>query len=305
MRIFIAVLVLLIGSVAECQIVRVESTFLECTPTSCKWMTNSGTGIVIARANGFSYVVTTAHTFGQKDENPSVHGLPATILARKYDQSNDLAVLRCKQLSTHPLNSIAKADPKAGDSVTLYGLGSGNKYGVGDWSQKTATVDGVSSINTPSRHGDSGGPVMNGKREVCGLIATTTDRTTGFIPASRITRFLADCRCVPLPQAAPKHAPPPPIDIPDRQKTERIRELEQRLANLETKIAGIKNGRDGADGKNGKDATIDYDALAAAIAKRLPKRRIVLTEGNKIIDDESYDLDEPIVLDINRIRAGK
>lgn len=58
----------------------------------------------------------------------------------------------------------------------------------------------------------------------------------------------------------------------------------------------------------GPAATVDYDTLAAEVVKRLPPTRIVIADqsSGKILDDETYQPGEAIVLDFqNIIRAAE
>lgn len=65
-----------------------------------------------------------------------------------------------------------------------------------------------------------------------------------------------------------------------------------------------ERGPVGASGRDGKDAVVDYDTLAAEVAKRLPphNRRVILVDGKtrQVIDNETYGPNEPIVLDLQR-----
>jgi putative sterol carrier protein len=248
-----------------------------------------GTGIVVSRDRGFSYVATVAHTF-KSAERVYVHGTPATIVARKYDDNNDLAILKVKQLTNQTLYPVSLVDPKFGDDVALHGLGAGDKFGRGDYSFKRTKLTSSTHADIPSRHGDSGGPIFNSRREVCGLIATTDDRDTGFIPASRLRAFIADCRCVPNTKA--KAPPPPREDIPDKEKTDRIRDLEEQLAALKKQIESLAptNGQDGRPGKDGKDA----EAFTLRLISRSKKTGSVIVHGTATINAAGeYDLELP------------
>jgi hypothetical protein len=66
-------------------------------------------------------------------------------------------------------------------------------------------------------------------------------------------------------------------------------------------------GPQGPPGADGRDCEIDIDAIAAAVIAKIPPRRFILVDGatRKVIDDESYQAGEPIVLDIQQIIRGK
>jgi hypothetical protein len=60
-------------------------------------------------------------------------------------------------------------------------------------------------------------------------------------------------------------------------------------------------------GPAGKDAEVDLDKLAELVIAKIPPRRFILVDGatRKVIDDESYQSGEPIVLDIQQIIRSK
>ena len=56
-------------------------------------------------------------------------------------------------------------------------------------------------------------------------------------------------------------------------------------------------GATGPAGRDGKDAVIDESSILRLIMQHMPGQRVVLVEGSKILDDETYKPGEPIVLD--------
>jgi hypothetical protein len=73
-------------------------------------------------------------------------------------------------------------------------------------------------------------------------------------------------------------------------------------------VASLKDdpsmkGPQGERGPAGEPANVDYDTLAAEVLKRLPPTRIVIADQSrgKIIDDETYQPGEAIVLDFQNI----
>lgn len=73
-------------------------------------------------------------------------------------------------------------------------------------------------------------------------------------------------------------------------------------------VANVKadpamKGEQGPRGKRGKASDLDMDALAVAVAAKLPGQRVILVDGKsgKILDDETYAPGDPIVLDVQRI----
>jgi hypothetical protein len=68
-----------------------------------------------------------------------------------------------------------------------------------------------------------------------------------------------------------------------------------------------EQGPPGPRGPSGRDCEIDIDAIAAQVIAKIPPRRFILVDGatRKVIDDESYQPGEPIVLDIQQIIRSK
>jgi hypothetical protein len=58
-----------------------------------------------------------------------------------------------------------------------------------------------------------------------------------------------------------------------------------------------ESGPAGRDGRDGKDAIVDEASIMRLLMQHLPGQRVVLVEGSKILDDETYKPGEPIVLD--------
>jgi S1-C subfamily serine protease len=68
-----------------------------------------------------------------------------------------------------------------------------------------------------------------------------------------------------------------------------------------------EQGPPGPQGPSGRDCEIDIDAIAAQVIAKIPPRRFILVDGatRKVIDDESYQPGEPIVLDVQQIIRSK
>lgn len=302
MRTNIFILLLLVCSAVEAQVVRIQNHFNRCENGQCKQYVGEATGIVFHRYNGFSYVATAGHTFGKKDQAVSVHGMPAKLLAWKFADGDDFAVLRCRQISTAKLFGLAKTDSQLGATVSLHGLGAGDKFGRGDYSLKPAKLIESDVVNTFSRQGDSGGPLIDSNRKICGLISRTTDTTTRFIPVSRLRAWLSRCDCVPGWRG---DAPPPPdeevIDIPDVEKTDRIQELERQLALMRIQIEAIQNRPERPQSKP-VDLSVINERLRGLENISIPIR--IETTAGKIIRKKTLTLEraegkwvfKPIVL---------
>lgn len=65
----------------------------------------------------------------------------------------------------------------------------------------------------------------------------------------------------------------------------------------------MEHHRDELRGRDGSDSNVDLSPIVARIVRlETQKRRVVLTNGQTVIDDEQYAADEPIVLDFKKIQ---
>ena len=102
-------------------------------------------------------------------------------------------------------------------------------------------------------------------------------------------------------------------------------DMEEVLANVRIDVVNyLEQHKDefrGEPGRNGQSLTVqqvadyivsnygdrlkDTDLEARVKALEEHKRRVVWVDGKNIIDDETYGVDEPIVLDIRRVMANE
>lgn len=157
-----------------------------------------GTGTLVDKRDGKALVLTCWHTFSEGVGNISVTfadgvTLQATLISR--DQTWDLAALEIDAPTAAPV-SIASADAKQGESVKSCGYGQAGQYACNNGRVLGyVTANGTRSyewmVSTgASRQGDSGGPVFNGRGELCAVLWGTRDGTTYGACCSRIRKFL-------------------------------------------------------------------------------------------------------------------
>ncbi|HEX5448633.1 MAG TPA: CvpA family protein [Gaiellaceae bacterium] len=148
-----------------------------------------GSGWVVAEHE----VVTAAHVVAGAN-GLHVDGHPAQALV--VDRAQDVAILRVPELSARPLPLV---EPRRGDSVAILGYPEDGPFdarpgriGV----TADAIVDGslreITALSGLVRHGNSGGPAVNGAGQVESTIfAAKVGATAGYgIPASVIRRDL-------------------------------------------------------------------------------------------------------------------
>ena len=177
----------------------------DCPPTNCRNPGGVGTGFLI----GDGYALTAYHVvLGAKT-------LSAQTLDKKryavevvgYDDQSDLALLRVNVPAGTPFLPLAAAGPAVGDA--LLGIGNGNGTFL---TSKTGRLTGLNAdagradfpagtlqMNAPLVPGDSGGPVINAKGEVVGVVSyIRVGRDDGpasyAVPVTQSDQRIADFR---------------------------------------------------------------------------------------------------------------
>jgi len=173
-----------------------------------------GSGTLVDARGQFGLVVTNWHVVrdaaGQVTvEFPGGFKSPAQVV--KTDKDWDLAALSVYRPQATPLPVTATA-PQPGEWLTIAG------YGGGDW--RTATgkctqylAPGVDfphemvELSAEARQGDSGGPILNHRGEVAGVLFGSGPGYTSGSYGGRVLQFLATV----IPGGAPGSdtAPPP------------------------------------------------------------------------------------------------
>lgn len=254
----------------------------------------TGCGVIIQTSGGKSLIATCEHGLNGSEQVIASDGrkFPATILWR--DRARDAALLSAPFTAGQYL-PVDPVPPKAGDPVSLTGCGGMR------WSSRVGTVlsfggDGKFEVDTPSIGGDSGGAVYS-RVGLVGIISGTTGRTT--IAASWL--FAAAAHQTPSIASGPEHTPgiPPAPSTPGPEASQSAAALVAEIAGLKARVAALERkisqcppviagppglpgpagpagpqGPQGLAGVPGKDAHVDYRAVADAVAKALPAIRL-------------------------------
>ncbi len=165
----------------------------------------TGTGWVAGR----ELVVTAAHVVAGQDDTTvePAGGVPRLAAeAVSFDSRNDIAVLRVRGLDARPLRLV---NPEPGRAVAILGFPDNGPLAVipGRIGRTTVVIardaygDGpvtrtITSVRGAVRHGNSGGPVLDGRGAVeATIFAARPDGSTGYaVPASIVRSALADAR---------------------------------------------------------------------------------------------------------------
>jgi hypothetical protein len=269
--------------------------------------------VLIAVDEKWGYVLTAWHVVKQRRDRPVCWFGPkwacrAAVIGE--DRANDVAVLQIEKPDLKPMG-LAIHMPAKGTRVWLAGFAHGASYeevpgkllhGLetqwgGQWVATSAnTIEGV-----------SGGPMLNARREVVGLVVaaegTRRGRAPGAGPLVNVLRKVLGCakplcggrigrRCqpgptldaplLPLPDKPPVEMPDPPLPpapLVDTQcradiaaltkQVEQLTALVQSLA--EAKATPGPPGRDGKDGADGADAVVNYDRVRQIVQEEIKK----------------------------------
>jgi len=121
-------------------------------------------------------------------------GFRSTAKVLSVDQRWDLAALLIRRPPVSPI-PIARAAPRRGEPITIAG------YGGGDYRAATGRVTQyvapglrlpyeMVEVSVQARQGDSGGPMLNGRGELAGVLFGAARGTTSGSYAGRVRKFL-------------------------------------------------------------------------------------------------------------------
>ena len=177
-----------------------------------------GSGALVAVSDSHGLVVTNWHVVRYAAGPVMVifpDGFRTGAAVMKIDRDWDLAALAVWRPNAEPI-PLATRTPQPGEALTIAGYGRG-------WYRTTAgrCVQYVSpggslpfemvELSTSARQGDSGGPILNSRGELAGvLFGSAGGRTTGSY-CGRVRWFLEE------PLAMLQHLPPNPAVMAQRQ----------------------------------------------------------------------------------------
>lgn len=268
MRFVITLSVLLHASSACAQLVKVVAQ--GCTAGAC--FQDVGSGVVVGHLGRDPIVITAGHNLRDAMMKASkqcvtVDKLQAQVIAWNDTPGKDIGILRVPGL--RQAAAAIRSEVPNGTRVTIAGYPKGNS--LREWQASLIRPD---RIDTVTSTGVSGGPV--GQRGwICGILthSNIVENYSRLTDAETCIRYVrTHCPGCVLktwqPVSAPPriiNAPPPPvIDVPDREKTARITQLERDVAEIKRLIRAIPAGPPGPRGPAGKDG-------ASASATRLER----------------------------------
>ena len=168
-----------------------------------------GTGSYIGTYGEYGVVLTNQHVVCESEDNSLVHvhfpsGFSSFGAVIKTDPKWDLALIAIsKPPPSVPTLTIAQAPAKPGDSLWIVGFGSGSyREAAGrcvrympleNPKDGSAQINEIMEVSVSARKGDSGGPILNQKGELAGvLFGSDLIRNTAGSYCGRVNRFLSE-----------------------------------------------------------------------------------------------------------------
>lgn len=225
-----------------------------------------GSGTLVAEHETLGIVVTAYHVV--KDGTgeitctfPNGHAFGAKLIV--YDEPNDLAALAVKPTGIKPV-SVAESDPVG--RLVAGGFGPNGVYAhvtgnVLGYAVPDRATEPCAFMRGSCREGDSGGPVYNEARQLCGVVWGSDQGETYLTCGGPLRNFIHNVLCGPpylpakvvtpqpqQPQPQPQPNPGPYVPLPTRD------EINGMVKNAVTEaIQGLPPGPAGPPGPPGKD----------------------------------------------------
>lgn len=168
-----------------------------------------GTGSYVGTYGEYGVVLTNQHVVCETEDNSLVHvhfpsGFSSYGAVVKTDPKWDLALIAIsKPPQSVPTLTIAQIPSKPGDALWIVGFGSGS-YREAEGrcvrympleppKDGTAPINEIMEVSVSARKGDSGGPILNQKGELAGvLFGSDLIRNTAGSYCGRVNRFLSE-----------------------------------------------------------------------------------------------------------------
>jgi hypothetical protein len=160
-----------------------------------------GSGTLVAVSDHHGLVVTNWHVIRDAAGPIAVafpNGFRSAASVLRTDRDWDLAALAIWRPNVQPV-PLADVAPRPGEPLTIAGYGSGQYRTItGRCTQYVAP--GVNKpfemveLSAPARQGDSGGPILNGRGELAGVLFGTAGGQTSGSYCGRVRAFLTSVR---------------------------------------------------------------------------------------------------------------
>lgn len=190
----------------------------QCLPTNCVSPNGVGSAVLIS-SDGLAL---TAYHVIEKARNLSAQTLDKKrykVEVVGFDQQNDIALLRVAVPAGTPFLPLAGARPSIGEMALAVGNGNGaflqlktgRLTGLDSDAGRADFPPGTLELNAPLIPGDSGGPVVNAKGELTGVVSYISLRASARSPsdyrAYAVPVTATDARLAELKAGTKRDAP--------------------------------------------------------------------------------------------------
>lgn len=271
-RALIILIVLMITSSAQAQVLVLRTVGKECTLLGCRQVIGTGACAYIGNIDERSVYLTAAHNL---QGNPAVYvghaGLwwQARVVYLQYQNNVDYAILETQKISSNRCFKIAEVQPENGEDAVAYGYSNGI-YNVRTLRAKIRVNRNGRFFSKIVAKGDSGGPILvNG--QVVGIInghnyANTiyTDSVLIRTELIRIYGRLPACGGSGIVVTTPQKPDPP------------FPKYDEEIASLENEILKLRK---------------ELDQLSKT---KIPVQ--IIGSNDKVLSEQKYLLGDPIKL---------
>jgi S1-C subfamily serine protease len=181
-----------------------------------------GSGTLVDVRGPYALVITNWHVIREAAGEISVvfpDGFRSAARVVQHDVDWDLAALSIWKPNASPV-PIATDPPKPGDILTIAGYGSDGTFRAvsGPCTQYLAPSQQhpheIVELKAVARQGDSGGPILNARGELAGVLFGSVDDTTSGSFGPRVSKFLEPLLKGGAEVTAPPGNAPPSDDKP-------------------------------------------------------------------------------------------
>lgn len=163
---------------------------------------NGGSGVLIWKDDKYGLIASCAHTFDGHGEAVTVVFKSGQVYEGRVlhlERQEDLSIIEIAAPAGVTPLKIAQEKPRIGEPMAIVGYGGGTfavmrghvvqfvAYANNGYNQLPDAME----VATPARQGDSGGPILNSRHEVAGIVCAAADEKANGPHCQSLRNFLA------------------------------------------------------------------------------------------------------------------